>query len=68
MPTHALTLTIPTLVAPKAVFCIVPAKTKANAVKATLRGPVTEACPASILRRHANAALYCDADSAALIL
>ena len=68
VPTHALTLTIPTLVASKAVFCIVPAKTKANAVKATLRGPVTEACPASILRRHANAALYCDADSAALIL
>ena len=32
VPTHALTLTIPTLTAPEAVFCIVPAKTKANAV------------------------------------
>ena len=68
VPTHALTLTIPTLTAPEAVFCIVPAKTKANAVYATLRGGITEACPASILRRHANASLYCDADSAARVL
>ena len=58
VPTHALTLTIPTLTAPEAVFCIVPAKTKANAVYAALRGGITEACPASILRRHANATLY----------
>ncbi|PWL48665.1 MAG: glucosamine-6-phosphate deaminase [Clostridiales bacterium] len=68
VPTHALTLTIPTLTAPEAVFCIVPAKTKANAVYAALRGGITEACPASILRRHANATLYCDADSAARVL
>ena len=68
VPTHALTLTIPTLTAPEAVFCIVPAKTKANAVYAALRGGITEACPASSLRRHANATLYCDADSAARVL
>ena len=68
VPTHALTLTSPTLTAPEAVFCIVPAKTKANAVYAALRGGITEACPASILRRHANATLYCDADSAARVL
>ena len=68
VPTHALTLTIPTLTAPEAVFCIVPAKTKANAVYAALRGGITEACPASILSRHANATLYCDADSAARVL
>lgn len=68
VPTHALTLTIPTLTAPEAVFCIVPAKTKANAVYAALRGGITEACPASILRRHANATLYCDADSATRVL
>lgn len=68
VPTHALTLTIPTLTAPEAVFCIVPAKTKANAVYAALRGGITEACPASILRRHANATLYCDANSAARVL
>ena len=44
-------------------FCIVPAKTKANAVKATLCGEIGEACPATILRRHENAVLYLDEDS-----
>ena len=68
VPTHAMTLTIPTLVAPEAVFCIVPAPTKANAVYNTVMGEITEACPASILRHHNNATLYLDTDSAARIL
>lgn len=67
VPKHALTLTIPTLVAPKAVFCIVPAKTKANAVRRTLTGDISEECPATVLRRHPDARLYLDADSASLI-
>lgn len=68
VPKYALSLTIPTLVAPEYIFCVVPAKTKANAVKATLTGPIGEACPATILRRHKNAVLYLDTDSAALVL
>ena len=68
VPTHALTLTVPTLVSARKVFCIVPAPTKANAVKAALTGDVSTACPASILRRHPDAILYCDADSAKYIL
>lgn len=67
VPTHAITLTIPTLVAPESVFCIVPAKTKANAVRRTLNGSISEECPATILRTHSNARLYLDADSAELI-
>ena len=67
VPTHALTLTIPTLLAAKHMFCVVPAATKANAVKNTVNGPITEDCPASILRRHPSATLYCDADSGAYI-
>ncbi len=67
VPKYALTLTIPTLVAAESVFCVVPAKTKANAVKRTVCGEVNEECPATILRRHDNATLYLDADSAALI-
>lgn len=67
VPTHALTLTIPTLVAPKTVFCMVPAPTKAKAVQATVEGPISEACPASILRRHDNASLWLDPDSAVLL-
>lgn len=68
VPTHALTLTIPALVAGKYVFCIVPAKTKAKAVFNTVKGEVTEACPASILKTHDNAVLYTDMDSASFIL
>lgn len=64
VPTHAMTLTIPTLCRPERVFCIVPAITKAHAVRDTVDGPISERCPASILRRHPNAVLYLDADSA----
>lgn len=63
VPTHAMTLTIPSLVAAKHMFCVVPAATKAQAVKNTVFGEITEDCPASILRTHSSAVLYCDADS-----
>lgn len=67
VPTHALTLTIPTLYNVQNIFCVVPAATKAEAVKNTVTGPVSEKCPASILRTHENAILYTDNDSAAQI-
>lgn len=68
VPTHAITLTIPTLMSAKRLFCMVPSKLKANAVKATICGEISEHCPASILRTHTEITLYCDKDSAALIL
>ncbi len=67
VPKYALTLTIPALVSAKYNFCVVPAKTKANAVKNTVFGEISEKCPASILRNKDNAILYCDSDSAELI-
>ena len=67
VPTHALTLTVPTLVRAPYLFCIVPAPTKANAVKETLTGAIDEHCPASILRTQDNAKLYLDNDSSALL-
>ncbi len=67
VPKRAMTLTIPTLVAPKVIFCVVPARTKAGAVRAMLTGPITEACPASILRTRPGATLWLDADSASLL-
>ena len=65
VPTHAITLTVPTLAKAPKLFCIVPAPTKANAVYATVRGPIGEVCPATILRTRAGAKLYLDPDSAA---
>ena len=67
VPTHAITLTVPTLVSAPKLFCIVPAPTKAKAVQATVEGEIGEICPATILRTQKNAVLYLDPDSAALL-
>ena len=67
VPKYALTLTIPALMSAKYNFCVVPAKTKAEAVKNTVYGEISEKCPASILRKKDNAILYCDRDSSAFI-
>jgi 6-phosphogluconolactonase/Glucosamine-6-phosphate isomerase/deaminase len=63
VPETALTLTVPALFAGKHLFCVVPAATKARAVQNTVTGEITTDCPASILRKHDNAILYCDSDS-----
>ena len=67
VPKMAITLTVPTLFAGDYLFCIVPAPTKAKAVQATICGEIGEACPATVLRRHANAVLYLDGDSSSLL-
>lgn len=67
VPTHAMTLTVPTLVKAPYLFCIVPAPTKAKAVYETLNGSIDEHCPASILRTHDNAILYLDNESSKLL-
>jgi glucosamine-6-phosphate deaminase len=63
VPTHALTLTIPTILSGAHLFCIVPGESKHDAVKNTLNGPVSTSCPASILRSHQDCTLYLDKDS-----
>jgi 6-phosphogluconolactonase/glucosamine-6-phosphate isomerase/deaminase/sugar phosphate isomerase/epimerase len=68
VPTHALTLTIPTMMSGAHLLCMVPGPTKRAAVEQTLRGPVSTACPASILRTHGDCTLYVDRDSFGLAL
>ncbi len=65
VPTHAITLTIPALLAAKRVLCIVPEARKAKAVHECLRLPVSEDRPGSVLRTVGHARLYLDQDSAA---
>lgn len=67
VPTHAITLTVPTLFNADYLFCIVPAPTKAKAVYETINGTIDEHCPATILRLHDNAVLYLDGDSSKLL-
>lgn len=67
VPTHAFTLTVPTLMAAKRRFCVVPASTKAHAVYNTINGVVSEVCPASVLRTSEGTTLYLDNDSSSLL-
>lgn len=67
VPTHAITVTIPALLVAGRVLVIVPEARKAQPVHDALYGPITTACPASVLRRFANATLYLDDASSALL-
>jgi glucosamine-6-phosphate deaminase len=67
VPEYAVTLTIPTLMSAKYNFCVVPAKSKAEAVKRTVCGEISEECPATIMRTKDGCIMYCDMDSSALI-
>jgi glucosamine-6-phosphate deaminase len=67
VPTHAITLTIPALLAARRLLCSVPEQRKAAAVKTALTGPITEDCPGSILRAISHATLFLDAESASLL-
>ena len=67
VPTQALTLTIPALCAARRMLCVVPERRKAQAVRDALCGPISPACPASVLRRQTHCTLFLDADSAALL-
>ena len=67
VPKSAITLTCPVFIEAPQLFCIVPGKTKADAVRNTVCGKIDEDCPATILRRHPAAVLYLDADSASRI-
>ena len=67
VPKQAITLTIPALLAPVQILCIVPETRKASAVKACLYESVDESRPGSILRTISHATLLLDQDSASLL-
>jgi len=67
VPSHALTLTIPAIMASKAISCLVPDERKAKAVNNALNMEISTACPATILRKHPNAVLFLDSYSSSLL-
>lgn len=67
VPSEALTITCPGLFRAEAWVCSVPEARKAQAVRNSLEGPVSEACPGSLLRQHPNTYLYLDSESASLL-
>ena len=67
VPHQAMTLTIPALMSCRCAVGIVPLDRKAKAVHDALYGPISEKCPASILRTHDDAALFLDEGAASLL-
>lgn len=67
VPVHSITLTIPALFSGINLICTVPSIRKANAVKDVILGPVTEKCPASIIRLHQSVKVILDRDSSSLL-
>jgi glucosamine-6-phosphate deaminase len=67
VPRGALSLTVPFFLRTPHAVVAAPGASKRRAVQAALEGPIEERCPASALRRHADAVLYLDGDSADLV-
>jgi glucosamine-6-phosphate deaminase len=67
VPGVGFAVTCPTLISAEHIICCVPGTPKAEAVKAALEGPIATSCPASCMRKHSDAILYLDIQSAALL-
>ncbi len=65
VPTHALSMTVPAILRGEAVVGTVLGTAKADAVAATLTGPITPDVPATALRTHDSVELFLDAAAAA---
>ncbi|MES3017721.1 MAG: 6-phosphogluconolactonase [Bacteroidota bacterium] len=65
VPTHALTITMPALFKSNFAYAIVPGSFKATAIAHTINSDISELYPSTILRRHDNATLFIDENSAA---
>ncbi|MEL6108789.1 MAG: 6-phosphogluconolactonase, partial [Planctomycetota bacterium] len=60
VPTHAISMSIRQILKTRQVYCSVPDKRKAKAVRDTLCEPIGVNVPASALRQHANTVLVID--------
>jgi glucosamine-6-phosphate deaminase len=67
VPIRALSMSPRQILKASEILAVVPDKRKAQAVKACFEGEVNPMAPASILRRHSNATVYLDRDSASLL-
>jgi glucosamine-6-phosphate deaminase len=67
VPPRAISMSIRQILKAREIVAVVPDGRKAQAVKACMEGEISPVAPASILRTHAHATVYLDADSAALL-
>jgi glucosamine-6-phosphate deaminase len=67
VPSQAISMSVQQILKSREIICVVPDARKALAVKACIDREVSPMAPASILQTHANATVYLDRHSAALL-
>jgi len=67
VPSQAISMSIRHIMKSRRLIVTVPDERKAQAVKNTVEGDVSNLCPASILQMHADCGLFLDAASSALL-
>ena len=67
VPKRAISMSVRQILKSRQIIAVVPGRKKAQAVKASLEGPISPGVPASILRTHANTTMYLDRESSSLL-
>ncbi len=67
VPERAISMSVRQILKSRVIINTVPDRRKAEAVRNALEGPLTNLCPASILRTHADVTTFLDRDSASLL-
>lgn len=67
VPSRAISMSVPRILASRTIICSVPDRRKAEAVRATIEGPVSPDVPASILQGHPRCFLHLDKEAASLV-
>ena len=67
VPRQAISMSIRQILKSGVILCSVPDARKAQAVRASLEGPITPKVPASILQQHPDTTVYLDTASASLL-
>jgi glucosamine-6-phosphate deaminase len=67
VPRQAISMSIRQIMRSRAIVCSVPDQRKAKAISSAMEGPITPACPASILQKHRNTSIFLDPPAASLL-
>ena len=67
LPTWGIGVGLKHLLGSKEVWLLANGAKKAEIIQRTLKGPISNEAPASLLRKHSNASLFVDAEAAALL-
>lgn len=67
VPTQAISMSIPQILKAEVIYCSVPDRRKAEAVRATLEDEISPMVPATALRQHPNTTLVLDTSSSSLL-